>query len=58
MLRGGGSVEPAAGGGGGPSAFDDGAAAFWEICAGAFLLPLCVSEPLLLIGSELDPVVG
>ena len=37
---------------------DAGTASFWELCAGAFLLSLCVSEALLLIGSELDPVVG
>ena len=37
---------------------DAGAASFWELCAVAFLLSLCVCEALLLIGSELDPVIG
>ena len=37
---------------------DAGTASFWELCAGAFLLSLCVSEALLLTGSVLDPVIG
>ena len=37
---------------------DAGTASFWEPCAGAFLLSLCVNEAFLLIGTELDPVIG